>query len=102
VIGRYEPNRAELELLSETCRLLDLCDVLRETADSPMVDTTTGPRVHPALVELRQVRMEARRCLAALGIPEPAEREELPPGVARLRSQKARKAARARWDRRGA
>ena len=53
---------------------------------------------HPALVELRQVRQELRRHLAQLALPDP-DAGEVSAEVATLRTIKARKAARARWDR---
>lgn len=103
VVADYHQRVDELELLREYCRMLDLADVLREASDPPIVQTRSGPKVNPALVELRQVRMELRRTGAALGL-EDGEPDELPEGVSRLRSQRARRAARARWskDARGA
>ena len=84
----------ELELLAEACRQLDLLDALREAARPLVVDG----RMHPAVVEARQVRVELRRTLAQLCLPDPeAEAEEVPPEVADFRSARARKAAVARW-----
>ncbi len=99
MLAAYEAMRAdEIELLAEACRQLDLADTLRDEATSPMVEG----RVHPALVELRQVRMELRRTLAQLALPDEDDDgtpRVLPPEVSRFRSVRARKAALARWDR---
>ncbi len=99
VLAAYEAMRAdEIELLAEACRQLDLADTLRDEATSPMVEG----RVHPGLVELRQVRMELRRTLAQLALPDEDDDgtpRVLPPEVSRFRTVRARKAAHARWDR---
>lgn len=98
VLAAHELRPDEVELLAEVCRMLDLLDALRVTA---MRDgLTMDGRMHPAVVEARQVRQEVRRYLAQLAIPDPGgEVGEVPPEVANLRTIKARKAARARWDR---
>lgn len=87
----------EVELLGECCRMLDALDVLRAVvaAEGPML----GGRIHPALVELRLTRMELRRSLAQLALPDPDDGDPrvLPAEVARFRTVRARKAARARW-----
>ncbi len=98
-MGEFEGGHGELELLAEVSRMLDLVDQLRQAVDRPIVDTPQGPRTHPALIELRMVRVELRRALGQLGLPElHDDGDVLPEGVARLRSIKARKAARARWE----
>jgi hypothetical protein len=91
---------ADLELLAETCRILDLVDQLWEAASPPIVEALSGPKTNPALVELRQQRIELRRHLGQLNLPDlDDDAEELPPEVVDLRSTRARRAARARWDR---
>ena len=96
VVDGFDLRPDELELLAEAARLLDLADRLREAAaDAPVV---VDGRTHPALVELRQVRQELRRHLAQLALPDP-DAGEVSAEVATLRTIKARKAARARWDR---
>jgi hypothetical protein len=96
VLADHDPRPDELELLAEVCRQLDLLDALRDAVGGDLV---VDGRMHPALVEQRQVRMEVRRGLAALALTDPAEDVEVAPEVANLRTIKARKAARARWDR---
>ena len=96
VLADHELRPDELELLAECCRMMDLADRLRDTAaDAPVV---VDGRTHPALVELRQVRQELRRHLGQLALPDP-DAGEVSAEVATLRTIKARKAARARWDR---
>jgi hypothetical protein len=97
VLAEHEARPDELELLAEVARQLDLLDALREAVGETLV---VDGRMHPALVELRQVRQELRRCLAQLALPDlDAGPDEVAPEVANLRTIKARKAARARWDR---
>jgi hypothetical protein len=87
----------ELELLTEVCRTLDICERLQAllVAEGLTVPGSTGqPRVHPAAGELRSSRQVLGRLLAQLELPD-LEGESLPsPATAR-----ARKAARSRWDR---
>ena len=101
VVAEHELRVDEHELLAETCRLLDLVDRLRgAAAEDPVV---VDGRTHPALIELRQTRQQLRLHLAQLAIPDPAaDAGELPAEVANLRTIKARRAARARWDNHGA
>ncbi len=94
VLVENELRADEVELLAECCRMLDLLDNLR-AAGSPLV---VDGKMHPAIVETRQVRMELRRTLAQLCFPDPEAGEELSPKVATMRSHRARKAARARWS----
>jgi hypothetical protein len=71
VVSDYELDEHELSLLREACRTVDLCDRLEaELAGGPlMVETSQGPRVHPAAAELRQQRIAFARLLAALRVP---------------------------------
>ncbi len=86
----------EIELLAEVCRQLDLADNLREAATGTL---GADGRVHPALVELRLVRMELRRTLAQLALPDEVVDGEPRPEVPRFRSARARRVANARWSR---
>ena len=96
VLADHELRADEVELLAECCRMMDLADRLRAAAaEAPVV---VDGRTHPALVELRQVRQELRRHLAQLALPDP-DAGEVSQDVATLRTIKARRAARARWDR---
>ena len=61
----------EQATLLQACRLADLCDDLQRTIESEglMSESSQGPRVHPAVVELRQQGIALARLLAALRIP---------------------------------
>lgn len=91
VLATYELRPDERELLAEVCRQLDLVDELRGQVDCDGV-TVVGSRgqqsVHPALVELRQVRQELRRTFAQFDWPDEESTS----------SQRARRAAQARWN----
>jgi len=97
VLAEYDLRVDELELLAECCRQLDLLDDLRTAAaGSPLV---VDGRIHPAIVETRQVRQELRRALAQLCLSDlEAEGEGSMPSAANFRSWRARRAARARWS----
>jgi hypothetical protein len=99
VVEDHELRPDELVLLAETCRQLDLLDALREVP-GPLV--TGDGKVHPAVVEARQVRAELRRFMAQLNLPDADADAPLSAEVQQLRSHRARRAARARWDRPGA
>ena len=100
VWAEFEPDLREVELLAETCRLLDLVDRLRAEADAgPLL---INGRLSPLFVELRQCRMQLRRHLNSLCLPADesvdADTGEPSPDVASFRSWQARRAARARWS----
>jgi len=100
VLRDFEPNLSEIELLTEAARTVDRCEVL-ETAlrDQPL--TTAGSRgqvvAHPLAAELRSERQLLSRLLAQLAIPE--LEGEVWDGLSA--SERARRAARARWKQRG-
>ena len=103
ITADYECSASELELLGEACRTLDELDALRRAVekDGAIVAGSVGqPRPHPALTEARGLRAELRRLLDALGIPAPSA--SAAEGVTSLAARRARRAARARWERRGA
>lgn len=58
-------------ILRELCRCADELDLLRAVvdADGVMLESSQGSRAHPALVELRQARLEFARLASALGLP---------------------------------
>ena len=58
-------------MLRELCRCADELDGLRAVVDRDgvMLDSSQGQRAHPALVELRQARLEFARLASALGLP---------------------------------
>ncbi len=102
VLADYELDATELEQLSEICRQLDTLDGLRQLVadEGLLMHGPSGPRTHPALVEARQIRIEVRRALGQLALPsldDCGRDAELPPAVTSFRSNRARRAARARW-----
>ena len=72
VLAENELRPDELEVLAESCRMLDLLDQLRLSATDIIVDG----KMHPAIVEARQVRQELRRALAQLSLQDPEGEEE--------------------------
>jgi hypothetical protein len=94
-VSVYELDGPELELLAETCRVLDVIDVLeaRVRADGASVVGSRGQvRVHPAVAELRGQRALLGRLIGQLSLPD-AEGDVLPSPA----SARARKAAETRW-----
>jgi P27 family predicted phage terminase small subunit len=75
VTKTYDIERPdEVELLMEACRIMSLCDSLRETVerDGFTAKGSTGQTVaHPLLTELRANRSELRHVLRQLGLPSP-------------------------------
>lgn len=71
VMRDYELSEHETTILREACRTADSLDDLQALLDSEglMGETSQGPRIHPALVELRQQRVTFARMLTALRIP---------------------------------
>ena len=97
-VGEYELDPGEVELLAEVCRCLDLLDELRlGLADEPM---TVSGRTHPLIVEQRLQRVELRRLIGALAlpnVPDQEEDEDSEPVYGSQQSQRAQHAARRRW-----
>lgn len=71
VLADFELDRHELVLLVEAVRAVDELDQLHAVvqAEGTMVSTPAGPKVHPALIEARQLRLVLARILAALRLP---------------------------------
>ena len=71
VMGDYALDEHEATILREACRTADSLDALQSLLDAEglMSATSQGPRIHPALVELRQQRVVFARLLTALRIP---------------------------------
>lgn len=91
---------AELALLEQACRSLDVIAVLDAAAAAEPL--TTGSKgqtiVHPATTEARLQRRELARILDQLGLPDPASgATEAKPSSPQKR--RAAKAAEARWSR---
>lgn len=74
VVGGFEVEAHELLLLKEAVRTTDQLDQLAEVvaADGAMLDG----RIHPALVEARQLRLVLARLLAALRLPAGDEEDQ--------------------------
>lgn len=70
VTARFELTQTELVTLREVVRTVDNLDRLAAVVehDGPMVGG--GERVHPALVETRQLRLVLARLVAALRLPD--------------------------------
>jgi hypothetical protein len=72
VLDQFELDEHELALLREAVRTVDhldaLADILAE--QGLVIETKTGARAHPALVESRQLRIALARILAALRLPD--------------------------------
>jgi hypothetical protein len=99
VLGEFELNGAERELLVEACRTTDtLAAIDTALAGEPLtVEGSTGqPRPHPLLGEARAQRRVLDQLVRALALPLPTER------VGRRRSPSARENALARWGHDGA
>ena len=72
VMTEYDLEEHEATILREACRTADSLDALQGLLDTEghMGETAQGPRVHPALVELRQQRLAFARLMTALRIPQ--------------------------------
>ena len=71
VIDEYLLEEHELALLREAVRAVDQLDKLDAVVrkDGLVVRAKQGPRVHPAAVEARQLRLVLARVLAAMRLP---------------------------------
>lgn len=72
LMADYDLGEHETTVLREACRTADSLDDLQQLleVEGLMSSTSQGPRIHPALVELRQQRMTFARLLTALRIPD--------------------------------
>jgi hypothetical protein len=72
VLEDWELEPHELALLTEITRTVDMLDQLAGivATDGPIIESNTGPRAHPALVEARQLRITLARLYAALRLPD--------------------------------
>lgn len=82
----YDLDEHEKSILTQACRIADLCDQLQGLIDmeGPMSESSQGPRVHPAVVELRQQGIALARLMTALRIPAGEQddgRSQSRPGV---------------------
>ncbi|MFL0290778.1 terminase [Mycobacterium sp. SMC-18] len=71
VLGKFELEEHEQALLREAVRSVDQLDVLHAIVkrDGTIIDGPSGPRMHPAAVEARQLRIALARVIAALRLP---------------------------------
>lgn len=95
-LADYDLSDSELELLTETCRMLDEVELLHEAVEREgvtVLGSTGQPRSHPALTDLRQHRLAVGRLLSQLAIPGDDGSTLTTPTTAR-----ARTAANARWS----
>ena len=67
VLGKYDLEEHELALLREACRTVDDPDAL--SAVSARGGLTLDAKVHPAVVEARQLRIALARLIGALRLP---------------------------------
>ena len=75
----YSLDRAELEVLAECCRILDLIDSLRaEVAETGVIvaGSMGQPRVHPAVPQLLAAQALLGRLLRSLALPALPSEEE--------------------------
>ena len=96
ILKVYELNTDEIQLFIEACRTIDECEALRERIqlEGETVKGSMGQtRVHPALSELRQSRALLAKLLGQLDLPDPQAVPASP------NSNRASKAAEARWSR---
>lgn len=77
VLADFELDTHEAAILTQACRLTDLCDQLQGTLDTEglMSQTSQGARIHPAAVELRQQSIALARLMSALRIPAGEEED---------------------------
>jgi hypothetical protein len=69
VQGKYELEEHETALLTEMCRVADRLDALARVVEAEGVMEEGTGRVHPALVESRQLGIAYARLSAALRLP---------------------------------
>ena len=95
VVADFELGAGERELLEQACRVLDIIRRLDEAAlERPFVKGSMGQEtLNPAHAEARLQRKTVAALLDQLGLPsDGGEWDNL------TATQRARKAARARWD----
>lgn len=96
----FDLSDAELELLKEVCRSLDLLDLMadRVELDGLMVTGSTGQlTIHPAVSQANGTRQLVGKLLAQLQLPDESGEAE----VQSFETARARKAAQVRWRKHG-
>ena len=102
VTDAYELTDPEARILEQACATLDVVEALEAQVelDGTMVDGSAGQLVlHPAIGEARQQRLAFGRLVSQIDLPDPES--ETGEGVWTPQAVKARRAAQARWRRRG-
>jgi hypothetical protein len=70
-LGKFELAEHEMTLLREAVRMADRLDALHvAVGDAVIVSGKDGPKVHPGLVEARQLEIALARVLVALRLPD--------------------------------
>jgi hypothetical protein len=71
VQSEFELSTHEENLLLNAARTVDLLDLLEAhiSCDGPIIQSPTGPRTHPAVIEARAQKIALARLLAAVGLP---------------------------------
>lgn len=96
VLKEFDLGPAELRILEDACREVDLIDMIEaELAGADLVVTGSQgqPVAHPLAQEIRLHRAVLRQLLGALRLPE--EEDDSWSGLST--SERGRKAAMARW-----
>lgn len=81
VLSAFDLAEHELTLLRQACRVADLCDQLHAVVAKEGAITASRlgePRVHPAVVELRQQRLVLARLVVALRVPLGDQEDQSP------------------------
>ncbi|WP_151526075.1 hypothetical protein [Serinicoccus kebangsaanensis] len=94
----------EVTLLHELCRVLGVIDVLadelRKAPSLQMAGSMGQPVGHWALAEMRAQRGQVAQLTKALGLPaDDADEQGAEPAIPAATSERARRAANARWAR---
>lgn len=79
VVEEYALSESDAAQLEQCCRVRDRIDQLQQlvVSDGPMIPSSQGQRLHPAIVEVRQQQLALARLLATLGVDD--EEDDLPP-----------------------
>lgn len=103
VLDTYELTDPESRILDQAAATLDVVAALEAQVelDGTMVDGSAGqPVLNPCIAEARQQRLAFGRLVSQIDLPDP-ESETADPTVWTPRAVAARRAAQARWRRRG-
>lgn len=67
----FDLDESAVAQLVEACFTVDLlADLRRQVAEiDPVLDSDSGPKIHPLLVEIRMQRLALVRMIAGIGLP---------------------------------